>query len=208
MELEKNTVKDLLDQLASSSPAPGGGSAAALCGAIAGALAAMTANLTIGREKFKENEPVMKEVLTEAEALREKFVKLMDEDCESFNMFMNALKMPKETDDDKAARKIAIADASKASTKVPLRTLESCVQAARLAAAAAKAGNPIVASDAGCAAVLAEAAGRCAAYNVRINLPRIRDQEFAFEARGVMKKALESIAKYTAEAVARMNEIL
>ncbi|KEJ91335.1 cyclodeaminase/cyclohydrolase family protein [Synergistes jonesii] len=199
MKFEETTIKAFIDELASNSPAPGGGSVAALCGSLAAGLEAMVANLTLGKEKYRTSWDKMHKVLEEGEKLRAEFISLMNEDTESFNLFMQALKMPKETEEQKASRKAAMGEASKAATAVPLRTLESCVKAAELSFTAAKYGNSNAVSDAGVAALLAEAAGKAASYNVKINLPGIADEAFAKECRERMEKALAEVVKHADE---------
>lgn len=199
MKFEETTIKAFIDELASNSPAPGGGSVAALCGSLAAGLEAMVANLTLGKEKYRTGWDKMNKVLEEGEKLRAEFISLMNEDTESFNLFMQALKMPKETEEQKASRKAAMGEASKAATAVPLRTLENCVKAAELSFAAAKYGNSNAVSDAGVAALLAEAASKAASYNVKINLPGIADEAFAKECRERMGKALAEVVKHAAE---------
>lgn len=199
MKFEETTIKAFIDELASNSPAPGGGSVAALCGSLAAGLEAMVANLTLGKEKYRTGWDKMHKVLEEGEKLRAEFISLMNEDTESFNLFMQALKMPKETEEQKASRKAAMGEASKAATAVPLRTLESCVKAAELSFTAAKYGNSNAVSDAGVAALLAEAAGKAASYNVKINLPGIADEAFAKECRERMEKALAEVVKHADE---------
>ena len=199
MKFEETTIKAFIDELASNSPAPGGGSVAALCGSLAAGLEAMVANLTLGKEKYRTGWDKMHKVLEEGEKLRAEFISLMNEDTESFNLFMQALKMPKETEEQKASRKAAMGEASKAATAVPLRTLESCVKAAELSFTVAKYGNSNAVSDAGVAALLAEAAGKAASYNVKINLPGIADEAFAKECRERMEKALAEVVKHADE---------
>ena len=199
MEFEETTIKAFIDELASNSPAPVGGSVAALCGSLAAGLEAMVANLTLGKEKYRTGWDKMHKVLEEGEKLRAEFISLMNEDTESFNLFMQALKMPKETEEQKASRKAAMGEASKAATAVPLRTLESCVKAAELSFTVAKYGNSNAVSDAGVAALLAEAAGKAASYNVKIDLPGIADEAFAKECRERMEKALAEVVKHADE---------
>ena len=190
MKFEKMEIRSFLDELASDSPAPGGGSVAALCASLGSALVSMVANLTIGKEKYKDSWQLMEDVVGKSESLRFKFVDLMNKDTESFNVFMTALKMPKATEDEKCLRKKAMGEASKLATEIPLLTLESCVEMAELAYLAAKNGNTNTISDAGSAALIAEAAGRAAAYNVKINLPGVTDETFAADYKARMEEAL------------------
>ncbi|MCE5201385.1 MAG: cyclodeaminase/cyclohydrolase family protein [Synergistaceae bacterium] len=208
MEFEKMEIRAFLDELASNSPAPGGGSVAALCGALGSALVSMVANLTVGKEKYKDNWAVMEETVAKSEPLRAKFVDLMNKDTESFNIFMAAMKMPKATDEEKAARKKAIGNASQLATEVPLRTLEACAEVAELALLAARHGNPNTVSDAGSAALLAEAAGKAAAYNVRINMPGLSDETFMENCKTRMYKALDAISHNSLEIADLMEQIL
>jgi glutamate formiminotransferase/formiminotetrahydrofolate cyclodeaminase len=158
------------------------------------ALVSMVANLTIGKEKYKESWQLMEDVVGKSESLRFQFIDLMNKDTESFNVFMTALKMPKETEDEKCSRKKAMGEASKLATEIPLLTLESCVEMAELAYLAAKNGNTNTISDAGSAALIAEAAGRAAAYNVKINLPGVTDESFAADFKARMEDALDQLS--------------
>ena len=194
MKFEKMEIRAFLDELASDSPAPGGGSVAALCASLGSALVSMVANLTIGKEKYKESWQLMEDVVGKSESLRFQFVDLMNKDTESFNVFMAALKMPKATEDEKCSRKKAMGEASKLATEIPLLTLESCVEMAELAYLAAKNGNTNTISDAGSAALIAEAAGRAAAYNVKINLPGVTDESFAADFKARMEDALDQLS--------------
>ena len=193
MKFEKMEIRAFIDELASDSPAPGGGSVAALCASLGSALVSMVANLTIGKEKYKESWQLMEDVVGKSESLRFQFVDLMNKDTESFNVFMAALKMPKATEDEKCSRKKAMGEASKLATEIPLLTLESCVEMAELAYLAAKNGNTNTISDAGSAALIAEAAGRAAAYNVKINLPGVTDETFAEDFKARMEEALNQL---------------
>ena len=208
MTFEKMQIQEFIDELASNSPAPGGGSVAALCGSLGSALVSMVANLTIGKEKYKDNWEAMEAVIAKSEPLRAKFVDLMNKDTESFNVFMAAMKMPKDTDEEKAARRQAMADASKLATEIPLCTLEACAEVSVIALEAAKFGNPNTASDAGSAALLADAAGRAASYNVRINLPGIKDEAFAALCKERMASALDTISRNSLLSSDHMDEVL
>ena len=208
MTFEKMQIQEFIDELASNSPAPGGGSVAALCGSLGSALVSMVANLTIGKEKYKDNWEAMEAVIAKSEPLRAKFVDLMNKDTESFNVFMAAMKMPKDTDEEKAARRQAMADASKLATEIPLCTLEACAEVSAIALQAAKFGNPNTASDAGSAALLADAAGKAASYNVRINLPGIKDEAFAALCKERMASALDEINRNSLLSSDLMDEVL
>lgn len=208
MKFEEMKVREFIDELASNSPAPGGGSVAALGGSLGAGLVSMVCNLTIGKEKYKENWTVMEGVLAKSEAIRAKFIDLMNKDTESFNVFMTAMKMPKATDEEKAVRKAAMAEASKLATEVPLVTLETCAELSEIALVAAEHGNPNAASDGGCAALLAEAAGKAAAYNVRINLPGVSDEAFVAQCKERMLSALDVIENHSRDNSDHMDKVL
>jgi glutamate formiminotransferase/formiminotetrahydrofolate cyclodeaminase len=208
MPLGDETLNKFLDDLASDLPAPGGGSVAALGAALACALVSMVSNLTVGREKYRANWDKMTSVVETSEQLRTKSLALMDDDVTSFNAYMAALKMPKETDGQKSARAAELEKTAKRAAEVPLAILELCAKAAELAVQAAEYGNPNTATDAGSAAVFAEAAGKAAAYNVRINLPGIKDEAFTARARERMDCALGEIARNCKLAEAAMEKIL
>ena len=162
----KKTLAAFLDELASSSPAPGGGSVAALSGALGSALTAMVCNLTIGKKKYAAVEDEMKKILVQAE------------DTDAFNKVMEALSLPKDTEPQKALRAAAIREATKEATNVPLEVMKHCIDALALTQQVAAAGNLNSVSDAGVSAFMLHAAVEAAALNVRINLNNLNDSEF------------------------------
>ena len=208
MAFAEESLRAFLDELASDLPAPGGGSVAALAGALGAALVSMVASLTIGSEKYRNNWEQMGEVKRESERLRERFLELMNEDTEAFNSFIAALKSPKNTDIEKSSRREAISLAAKRITEVPLDTLGLCADVASFALKAAELGNPNAVSDAGSSALMAEAAGKAAAYNVRINLPSLKDDVFAAEVRRRLHTTLEALEKSCRATEEKMNEML
>ena len=178
-------LSGFLGELASDSPTPGGGSVAALCGALGAALNSMVANLTIGKKKYADYDAEMKKTLAGAETLRLELTQMIDEDAAAFNKFMAALKMPKETEADKASRKTALQQTLVDAATVPLAVMEMCVGVIRLAVPVAEHGNVNAVSDAGVAALVARAGVHAAGLNVRINVGGIRaeeHQEFASKA--------------------------
>ncbi len=178
-------LSGFLGELASDSPTPGGGSVAALCGALGAALNSMVANLTIGKKRYADVEKEMKVTLAGAETLRLELTQMIDEDAAAFNKFMAALKMPKETEADKASRKTALQQTLVDAATVPLAVMEMCVGVIRLAVPVAEHGNVNAVSDAGVAALVARAGVHAAGLNVRINVGGIRaeeHQEFASKA--------------------------
>ena len=178
MSLITKNISEFLNELASSSPAPGGGSVSALAGALGSALISMVGNLTIGKKKYAEVEAEMRNVINESEKLRGKLSSLIDKDTDAFNLVMSAFGMPKETGDQKNARTAAIESATKEATMVPLDVMHVCLDAVALSETVARKGNTNALSDAGVSALLLRAGCRGAYYNVKINLSSIKDADF------------------------------
>ena len=189
------TVDGFLAELGSSSPAPGGGSAAALAGAIAASLCQMVSGLTLSRDAYKDAWPVLQEARARAESLGSRLRELIDEDAEAFNSVMAARKLPRGTEEQKAARERAIQAGTLKSARVPLETLEYLAPLADLAAVCAEMGNPGCVTDAGSAAQMIRAGAAAAAWNVRVNLPSIRDAKLKEELGSSAAKFLEGIMK-------------
>jgi len=173
-------IKDLslqafLDQLASGASTPGGGSAAALMGAMGAALVGMVCQFTVGREKYAAVDADMRRVLDAAESARKVLTDAIAADVEAFDRVMAAYGMPKDSDAEKVARTGAIQLALKDATEVPLACARACAEVIRLSAEAAAHGNPNVVSDAGVAVMAAYAALKSAALNVYVNAGSIKD---------------------------------
>jgi len=179
--LRKLSLSDFADELASESPAPGGGSVAALCGALSASLSAMVANLTFGKKGFEAVNALMDEIACKSQALKQNFLRAIDEDTEAFNRIAQARSLPKDSEENKQKRLDALEDAQKEATLVPLRVLGHALEAVEFARLVADKGNPNTLSDAGVAALTARAAGDAALYNVLINLPGINDASFVRE---------------------------
>ena len=171
-------IKDFINELASSSPAPGGGSVAALAGSLGAALSSMVCNLTIGKEKYADVQDEIKDVLKKSEKLRKKLIKLIDEDTEAFNDVMKAFKMPKETEEQKKKRSIAIQEGYKKATSIPLDTSKTCEEILDLSMIVAKKGNQNSITDSAVSATMARSAVESAILNVKINLGSIKDDKF------------------------------
>lgn len=167
-----------LDELASSSPAPGGGSVAALAGALGAALSSMVCNLTKGKQGYETIQDQITEMLQKSEQLRKELTELIDKDTEAFTEVMNAFKLPKETDEQKEQRKNALQTAFKHAAEVPLETARKCVEVLDVAYFAAENGNKNSVSDAAVSALMAQTGVQAAMLNVRINLSSIKDPEY------------------------------
>lgn len=194
MNLVDLKVDGFVKELASDSPAPGGGSVGALAGSLAAGLAAMVGRLTVSKEKFADKHALLAPVVEEGDKLVDEALALIDKDTASFNVLMDAFKLPKGTDEEKAARSEAIQKATVGTIDVPLRTLEVCVRSLQLARIAAEHGNPNAVSDAGTGAQMARAGAVAAAYNVRINCMGLKDKALAAE---YLKKVEELMAECT-----------
>jgi len=179
--LTQKPVNTFLDELASSAPAPGGGSAAALGAAIGAALVSMVANLTLGKKKYADVQADIQRILSQSEALRHKSVQLLEDDVAAYTQVSKAYKMPRDTEEEKEARTAAIQGALKGATAVPMELAETCVEILGLCPESAQKGNVLAVSDVGVAALMAEAALRAAALNVWINLGSIKDEAFVTE---------------------------
>ncbi|MGH8728326.1 MAG: methenyltetrahydrofolate cyclohydrolase [Burkholderiales bacterium] len=182
-------VQTFLDQLASQASTPGGGSAAAIMGAMGAALVSMVCNLTIGKKNYAAVENDLKQVLQQSEDLRQRLTGMVADDIRVFNQVMGAYGLPKDSDEQKSARAKAIQDALKEATVVPLACAKACADVIELSRAAAEKGNLNVISDAGVAVMAAYGALKSAALNVYINVGNIKDQDFA----SAMKNELESV---------------
>jgi len=178
-DIKDTEIEQFLAALASQSATPGGGSAAAIIGAMGAALVSMVCNLTIGKKKYVEVEGEMKDVLAKAEALRVKLLGMIEDDVKAFDAVMGAYGMPKETDADKAKRDQAIQAALKLATDVPMACARAARQVIDIAATASDKGNLNVISDAGVGVLAGYAALRSAALNVFTNARMITDKTFA-----------------------------
>ncbi len=197
--IKDKSLQVFLDELASSAPTPGGGSGAAVMGAMGAALVSMVCNLTVGKKGYEEVEDDLKDVLKQAEALRDRLTDMIRADVEVFDRLMASYGMPKETDEDKAARSEEIQAALKEATDVPLNCARACAEAIELCRAAAEKGNLNVISDAGVAVVAADAAMKSAALNVYINVGSIKDKAFAEERSIELEKILKGADGQTSE---------
>jgi glutamate formiminotransferase/formiminotetrahydrofolate cyclodeaminase len=191
--LRSMTLLDFADELSSDSFAPGGGSVAALCGALSAALSAMVAALTWSKTGMEDARELMQETGRRGQALKDWFTQAVDADTEAFMAVIRAGRLPKKTREEKAARLAAIEHANQEATRVPLNVLERTLEALELAKTAAERGNPASVSDAGVAAACALAAAEGAALNVEINLPALTDEVVARQIRerldGVLAQA-------------------
>lgn len=181
MKLVEQRVIDFVAATASKEPTPGGGAIAALTAATGAALAEMVANLTFGKKGYEAVQTEMEVLQAKAEAIRKRMLELSQADADVFNIFMNALGLPKNTDEEKAARTAAIQQAYKDAAMVPFEIGELANQIFDLAELASRKGNQNLITDGIIAAINARAAVKSAFLNVRINLSGIKDESFVAE---------------------------
>ena len=171
-------LRHFMDKLASKSPEPGGGSVAALTGALGAALVSMVSNLTLGKEKYKDVQTQIEALLKESEKLRSDMQDLIQKDTEAYGALSQVYAMPKNTDAEKAARTAAMQQALKKACQVPLEIGIKSLEVAKLAERAADIGTVAAVSDAGVAVLLAQACAQAAALNVKINVNSIKDETY------------------------------
>lgn len=196
-KLRDMTVTEILELTASDAPAPGGGSISALVAGLGSALGQMVLALTFGKKAYEAlDEGIQGQLQAENEELarlRDRLLELVDTDTEAFTAYMDALKMPKETEAEKAQRSQALADAAIFSMQVPLETAERCLNVLKCLPMVARYGNKNAVTDAGVAALNARAACEGALLNVKINLPSVKDEKIrdkaASHSEAVLKEA-------------------
>lgn len=191
-ELVRKTVGEFVDEVSRDTPAPGGGSIAALAGSIGAALAAMVANLTAGKAEFAGRYEELDALAAKAQEIKDLLLAAVDADTQAFNGVMDGLRMPKDTPEQKAARSQVLQTGYKHATEVPLQTARHCHAALELCLQAARCGNDVMITDAGVGALVSLAGVKGAAYNARINLKSIKDVEFVGRVGVEITKLLET----------------
>lgn len=199
-EIKNQSIQTFLDELASKSATPGGGSAGALMGAQSAALISMVCNLTIGKPKFAEVEAELQAVLKQSEQLRQRLTNLIQADIDVFNQLMAKYALPKETEEDKALRSAAIQDVLKVATEVPLECAQACWEIIQISKAVAEKGNPGVITDAGAGVMAAYGALKTAELNVYVNAASLKDRAFAEAKLAAIQKMSQGLEK-TVEAI-------
>jgi glutamate formiminotransferase/formiminotetrahydrofolate cyclodeaminase len=200
--LVTETVAGFADVLSQDSPAPGGGSVAALVGALSAALSAMVASLTFAKQGMEDSRQHMEDTGRSAQSLKDWFLTAVDRDSDAFNSVLAAIRLPRTTDEDRSARETAMAAANLEATLVPLEVLEQTIEALELALVAARDGNPNSVTDAGVAGACAVAAAEGASLNVRVNLDGLDSDTSEITARhdGALARARD-LGRQVAEAV-------
>jgi formiminotetrahydrofolate cyclodeaminase len=177
------SVRDFLEALGTAGPTPGGGTSAAVAGAMGAALVRMLAGLTIGRKKYAEHEALMQAIAEQAAEEQQALLALAADDAAAFDGVTAAYRLPRETPAEQQARTRAVQEATKAACEVPLRVMQHCLEVISLARNAVTRGNRNAASDGAAGAELARAGLKIAAYNVKINLTSIEDADYVRTAR-------------------------
>ena len=207
-ELVSMKVDAFTELLSSDAPAPGGGSVAALCGAMSAALSSMVGALTHGKKGHEAVYAEMEEIGVIGQNLKDAFLTDVDRDTDAFNKVMDAMRLPKKTDEEKAARLAAIEAATKEATLIPFGVLKRTLEATKIARVVVERGNPNSMSDGGVAALTAHTAAVGAYFNVVINLPGIEDAAFKKETLAEAQKIRDEVVKHTLETVAITEKAL
>jgi methenyltetrahydrofolate cyclohydrolase len=192
--ITQSSVEKFLDDLASGQPTPGGGSAAAIMGAMGAALVSMVCNVTIGKKGYEGVEAEMQSVRDESERVRRRLTAMVAEDIAAFDSILAAYKLPKATDDDKARRAAAIQAGLRRATETPLDCARVCAEVIALARRASEHGYLNVISDGGVGVLAGFTGLRSAALNVYINAPALKDRAFAEAATAELEKLVEFCA--------------
>ena len=202
MGVKDQTVEEYLASVAAATPTPGGGSVSALAGALSVALSRMVAGLARGKTGYEDVQGDLERIEARAAPIQARLEALIEEDSAAYELVLRAMRMPKATDPEKAARVEAMQAAYREATKVPLETVERCVEALEIAQAAVEKGNRGASTDAGVAILLAEAANRGASLNCRVNLASIRDEAFRSAAEVKLETLLERAVETSRRAMA------
>jgi formiminotetrahydrofolate cyclodeaminase len=203
--LMSSSVHEFLEHVASDRPAPGGGSVAALAGALGAALTSMVCRLTIGKKKYAAVQSEMEGVLAQAEEVRARLEELVEKDTEAFNGVMTAYGLPRESEAEKKDRAEAIQTATKRATAVPLEVMQLCSRAAQLARVVAEKGNVNSISDAGVAALLIQTACAGAALNVYINLASLQEGGFVQQTKEEVQEIQSAVERTCLDTVIRVE---
>jgi glutamate formiminotransferase/formiminotetrahydrofolate cyclodeaminase len=198
--LLKMNLREFCNETLSDSPAPGGGSVAALMGALGASLGGMVANLSAGKRAWDDNLEYFSDRAVKAQQLKDELLSLVDEDTAAFNNVMDAFALPKESAQEKAARSAAIEQATKHAAEIPLKAMETAFKSYQLLSEMADKGNPASISDVGVGALATRACIEGAAMNVRINLAALKDEKFK-------STFVEKVRKINADSEARFKEI-
>ncbi len=198
------TIEGFVERLASASPAPGGGAASAIAASLSAGLVAMVAGLSEGRERYAAHETTLGWAKAAGLELAERLLRIADDDAAAYDAFAHALKLPRETDEQKTTRTAAVHAAALVAAEIPLACVEACVEIVRASEALAGRSNKNASSDLNVASLLAEAAAHGAAENVFVNIPSLGDQAYGASLRQRAEaglRAVDDLARRTRETV-------
>ena len=207
-ELVNRKTFDFIDEVSRDTPAPGGGSVAALAGALGAALATMVANLCTPKAGFADHQERLSDIATRGQVIKDALTQGVDKDTRAFDLVIAGMRMPQDSAEERAERDAAMEKGYIQATEVPLSTVEQCRDALVVCRDMATLMDSAMASDVGSGALLALAGARAAAYNVRINLPSITDEAFAKKATVRLNDLLAQAAKLASEVESAVNEVL
>lgn len=202
------TGREFINAVSSESPAPGGGSVAAFAGALSAALVNMVINLSIGKEKFQEHEEELRKIRKKSHELQERLTHYVDEDTRTFNLVMEAYKMPKDTEEAKAKRSEAIQGAMKKAAELPLEVAKCCLEIIKFSDVVITRGNPNCLSDGGVGCLMAHAGLKGAIFNVQINLGSIKDEEYKARLVDEIKNIENEAENLTKQIIAKVKSQL
>jgi len=199
MGIGDRKVSELAEATGAPAPTPGGGSIAAVCGALSASLVRMVAGLALGKEEYKDSQDELREVCDRAEVLQDRLLAIADEDSAAYDAVAAALKMPKATSEEKTKRKDALQSALKKAAEVPLETMEKCRETMIISKMALEKGSKSAFTDAGSASLVAHAALKAAALNAKVNLASIKDEGFCARETARVESLMQEAAGLAAE---------
>lgn len=186
----KQSICSFIQDLNSAKSMPGGGSAAAICGAMGAALAGMAAHMAVNKPKYAPVAGELQQVIEVTQKLQQKLQAMAQEDAEVYTLILEAYQLPKTTSEEQRMREAAIEEAGKVAVNASLRVLEICVQVMQAAYIVVTKGSPMLATDGSASAILARACQQVVAYNVRINLRNVKDTSFSREKTACLEEIL------------------
>jgi glutamate formiminotransferase/formiminotetrahydrofolate cyclodeaminase len=207
-DLANRVTFDFVDEVSRDSPAPGGGSVAALSGALGAALGTMVANLSTSKAGFEDQKEKLNEIASKGQAVKDALIKAIDDDTCAFDRVIKAMRMPKDTDADKKSRETVMQEGYQIATQVPLETVKYCRDALQICSEISKLMDDGMASDVGSGALMANAGAKAAAYNVRINLKSIKDKQFCKLTEKELGELINNCDKLTAQITKNVDKTL
>ena len=204
----KQQIESFVQDLNSAKPMPGGGSAAAVCGAMAAALAGMSAHMTLGKKKYAAVEGKMQEIIAETGTLQAEMLDMAQEDADMYSLVLRAYKLPNITEEEMEVRRQAIEEASKTAVAASLKVTGVCVRIMKLAYTTVTEGNRMMVTDGSASALLARACQQVAAYNVRINLGGVNDRAAVAETERLLERHLSEGKRLLAEVLKEVEQRL